>query len=65
MATVRDAGQEDLKKLSTRSRRVIAKGSRHYVQIDRADLLNREVPVFIDEIRNQTISAKNGTTETE
>jgi pimeloyl-ACP methyl ester carboxylesterase len=65
MATVRNAGQEDLKKLSTRSRRIIAKGSGHYVQIDRADLLNREVPVFIDEIRTHAMPSKNGTTETE
>jgi pimeloyl-ACP methyl ester carboxylesterase len=65
MATVRDAGQEDLKKLSKRSRRLIAKGSRHYVQIDRADLLNRELPVLIDEIRAHTTSSKNGTTEME
>jgi hypothetical protein len=65
LATVPDAGQEDLKKLSTRSRGIIAKGSSHYLQIDRADLLNREVPVFIDEIRTHTTSSKNGTTETE
>jgi pimeloyl-ACP methyl ester carboxylesterase len=65
LATERNAGQEDLKKLSTRSRRIIAKGSHHYVQIDRADLLNREVAVFIDEIRTRTMPSKNGTTETE
>ncbi len=65
MGTVREAGQEDLKKLSTHSRRVIAEGSRHYIQMDRADLLNREVPVFIEEIRENRLSSKNGTTETE
>jgi len=65
MASVREAGQEDLKKLSARSRRIIAEGSRHYVQIDRADLLNREVVRFIDEVRTHTTSSKNGTTETE
>jgi pimeloyl-ACP methyl ester carboxylesterase len=43
--------QEDLKKLSTRSRRIIAKGSSHYVQIDRADLIEKEVPLFIEQIR--------------
>jgi hypothetical protein len=48
MATVREAGQEDLKRLSTRSRRIIAKGSRHCIQVDRADLPNREVPAFIE-----------------
>lgn len=43
--------QEDLKKLSTRSRRIIAKGSKHYIQIDRADLIEKEVPLFIQQIR--------------
>jgi pimeloyl-ACP methyl ester carboxylesterase len=43
--------QEDLKKLSTRSRRIIAKGSSHYIQIDRADLIEKEVPMFIQQIR--------------
>ena len=65
MATVREAGQEDIKKLSTHSRRVIAEGSRHYIQMDRADLLNREVPAFIQEIRENSFSPKVGTTETE
>ena len=43
--------QEDLKKLSTRSRRVVAKNSTHYVTLDRPDLIEKEVPVFIEEIR--------------
>jgi pimeloyl-ACP methyl ester carboxylesterase len=43
--------QEDLKKLSTRSRRMIAKGSEHYVQLNRAELLEREVPLFIEQLR--------------
>jgi len=43
--------QEDLKKLSTRSRRIIAKGSGHHVQINRADLIEKEVPLFIEQIR--------------
>jgi pimeloyl-ACP methyl ester carboxylesterase len=43
--------QEDLKKLSTRSRRIIAHGSSHYIQIDRADLIEKEVPLFIQQIR--------------
>jgi hypothetical protein len=34
-----DQMQEELKSLSTRSRRIIAKGSGHYVQVDRPDLL--------------------------
>ena len=44
--------QEDLKKLSTRSRRIIARGSSHYIQIDRADLIEKEVPLFISQIRS-------------
>jgi len=43
--------QEDLKKLSTRSRRIIAKNSSHYIQIDRRDLIEKEVPLFIQQIR--------------
>jgi hypothetical protein len=43
--------QEDLKKLSTRSRRIIAKNSSHYIQIDRPDLIEKEVPLFIQQIR--------------
>ena len=45
--------QEDLKKLSTRSRRIIAKGSSHYVQVDRVSLLNGEVTTFIKQIRGE------------
>jgi pimeloyl-ACP methyl ester carboxylesterase len=45
--------QEDLKKLSTRSRRIIAKGSGHYVQIERVDLLNGEVTTFIRQVRGE------------
>jgi pimeloyl-ACP methyl ester carboxylesterase len=43
--------QENLKQLSTHSRRVIAKGSTHYIQIDRPELLEREVPPFIEQFR--------------
>jgi pimeloyl-ACP methyl ester carboxylesterase len=45
--------QEELKDLSTRSRRIIAKGSGHYVQIDRAELLIEKVTNFIKEIRGE------------
>ncbi len=58
--------QEDLKKLSTRSRRIIAKGSSHYIQIDRADLIEREVPLFIQQIRGSAPQPANfGSTITE
>jgi pimeloyl-ACP methyl ester carboxylesterase len=58
--------QEDLKKLSTRSRRIIAKGSGHYIQLNRSDLIEREVPRFIEQIRG-TVSepADYGSTTTE
>ncbi|HEY0701761.1 MAG TPA: alpha/beta hydrolase [Candidatus Acidoferrales bacterium] len=45
--------QEDLKKLSTRSRRIIAKGSSHFVQIDRVGMLNAEVGEFIRQVRGE------------
>ena len=43
--------QENLKMLSTRSRRIIAKGSGHYIQFRRADLIEKEVPPFIGQLR--------------
>ena len=43
--------QEELKGLSTRSRRIIAKGSGHGICVDREDLILREVPLFLDQIR--------------
>ncbi len=57
--------QEALKRLSTRSRRIIAKGSGHPIQIDRADLINREVPIFIQQIRNGELRTDYGSTKTE
>jgi pimeloyl-ACP methyl ester carboxylesterase len=57
--------QEDLKLLSTRSRRIIAKGSSHYIQGDRPDLIEREVPIFIDQIRGTTPEPRDyGSTQT-
>lgn len=58
--------QEDLKQLSTRSRRIIARGSSHYIQIDRADLIKQEVPLFIEQIRGTAPQPANyGSTTTE
>ena len=58
--------QEDLKKLSTRSRRIIAKGSTHYIQINREDLIEKEVPLFIQQIRGTAPQPTNyGSTMTE
>ena len=58
--------QENLKSLSTRSRRIIAKGSSHYVQIDRPELIEKEVPLFIEQIRGTAPQPTNyGSTITE
>jgi pimeloyl-ACP methyl ester carboxylesterase len=58
--------QEDLKKLSTRSRRIIAKGSTHYIQLDRAELIEKEAPLFIEQIRGTAPEPGNyGSTTTE
>jgi hypothetical protein len=62
---LRSDPQEDLKKLSSRSRRIIARRSTHYIQIDRADLLNREVSQFVGQIRGDVAPASNyGSTQT-
>jgi pimeloyl-ACP methyl ester carboxylesterase len=58
--------QEDLKKLSTRSRRIVARGSPHYIQLVRSDLIEREVPIFIEQIRGTAPQpADYGSTTTE
>jgi pimeloyl-ACP methyl ester carboxylesterase len=58
--------QEDLKKLSTRSRRIVARGSPHYIQLVRAELIEREVPLFIEQIRGTAPEPTNyGSTTTE
>jgi pimeloyl-ACP methyl ester carboxylesterase len=57
--------QENLKQLSTRSRRIIAKGSTHYIQVDRPDLIEREVPKFIEQIRGTAAQPTDyGSTQT-
>jgi pimeloyl-ACP methyl ester carboxylesterase len=48
---VSDQSQEELKKLSARSRRVIAKSSGHYIMFDRPDVIEREVSLFVEQIR--------------
>lgn len=61
-----DQMQEELKSLSTRSRRIIAKGSGHYIQVDRPDLLNSQVADLIRQIRGEASpSIDYGTTKTE
>jgi pimeloyl-ACP methyl ester carboxylesterase len=58
--------QEDTKKLSTRSRRIIARNSGHYIQTERTDLIDKEVPLFIEQIRGAALPPANyGSTTTE
>ena len=64
-STLWDQDQEALKRLSTRSRRIIAKGSGHYIQVDRADLIKLEVPIFIQQLRNNELRTDYGSTKTE
>jgi pimeloyl-ACP methyl ester carboxylesterase len=56
--------QEEAKCLSGQSKRIIAKGSDHYIQNDRADLVNREIASFVVMIRShQSFSDNQFTTE--
>jgi pimeloyl-ACP methyl ester carboxylesterase len=58
--------QENLRRLSAQSRRIIASRSGHNIQLDRPDLIEREVPLFIDQIRErQPSSGTYGITTTE
>lgn len=63
---VSDRAQEELNELSTRSRRIIAKDSGHYIQFDRPDIIEREVPLFVEQIRGTAPwPTAYGTTSTE
>ena len=56
--------QEESKALSKQSRRIIAKGSDHYIQNDRPDLVIREITAFVAMIRNhQPFADDHSTTE--
>jgi hypothetical protein len=58
--------QEDLNKLSTRSQRIIVRGSGDEIPLERADLLNKEVTVFVRQIRNEAPQPMDyGSTKTE
>lgn len=58
--------QEGLKQLSPRSRRIIAKGSSHYVQVDRPELVIAEVGHMIHSIQGiEPEPTVYGTTTTE
>jgi pimeloyl-ACP methyl ester carboxylesterase len=63
---VGDQMQEGLKKLSARSRRIIAKGSGHIITQGRPDLVVKEVSLFIEQIRGTAPEPTGyGTTITE
>ncbi len=56
--------QEEEKDLSTQSLRIIAKGSHHPIQVERPDLINREVTAFVEQIRgNHPFPVHHATTE--
>jgi hypothetical protein len=58
--------QDELKNLSTRSRRIIAKNGSHQIALDRPDLIVKEVPAFIEQIRGTLPQpAAYGSTQTE
>jgi pimeloyl-ACP methyl ester carboxylesterase len=48
---IHDVEQENFKKLSTDSRRVIVKDSGHYIHFERPEVLNRDVSALVLQIR--------------
>lgn len=54
--------QEETRRLSSHGRRIIAKGSDHYIQIDRADLVNQEVSAFVRQVRDHEPSGPDEAT---
>lgn len=61
-AVVWDQMQEEAKALSSDSRRIIAKGSGHYIQDDRPDLVNRQIAALIVMVRNHQSFGDNHST---
>jgi pimeloyl-ACP methyl ester carboxylesterase len=55
-----DGLQQGLAQLSTHGHRIVAKGSGHYIQFERPDVLNSAVPVFIRQIRDGSVPAADG-----
>jgi len=49
-----NAMQEELKGLSTCSRRIVARASGHGVHVDREELVLREVAGFVNQIRGES-----------
>jgi hypothetical protein len=54
--------QSNLAHLSARGRRIIATGSPHYIMLERPDLVEKEVPLFIQQIRGSAPWPAFGTT---
>jgi pimeloyl-ACP methyl ester carboxylesterase len=54
-ASTWDGMQESLKNLSTRGRRIVAKGSGHNITLERPDVIEREVSQFIETIRGNGV----------
>ena len=57
--------QEQAKDLSSQSRRIIAKGSDHYVQMDRSELVNKEVTDFVLHLRDHQFPTQENHTTVE
>jgi pimeloyl-ACP methyl ester carboxylesterase len=64
-AVVWNQMQEEEKGLSGHSRRIIAKGSDHYVQIDRDDLVTKEVSAFVLQLREHQFPSESDHTTIE
>jgi pimeloyl-ACP methyl ester carboxylesterase len=64
-AVVWNQMQEEAEGLSDQSRRIIARGSDHYVQVDRADLVRKEVSAFVLHLREHPFSIENNHTTVE
>lgn len=60
-----NALQEKLKRLSSRSYRIIARRSTHYIQLDRPDLVEKEVSLFLQQIRGAKKMDSYGSTTME
>jgi len=64
-AVVWNQMQEEAKALSSNSRRIIAKNSDHYVQVDRPDLVKKEVAAFVLQLRTGQVPTDSNHTTVE
>jgi len=58
-----DEMQEELKDLSSRSKRIVAKGTRHWIQIHRPELVAAEVLEIVNDARGITRFQANSESE--